>query len=307
MASVVVMFSVAVFAFILLYLTPGDPAYVIAGEEATADQITEIRARLGLDRSFHVQLGKWLASLARGDLGESIFSGRKVTSLIWGRVEPSISLALLSTIIAVGTAIPLGVLAAWKMNTWIDRAVMTFSVMGFAVPSFVLGLLLMWVLGIKLGVLPVAQYEPFSLEWGGFGLYLKHLILPATTTGLGFMGFIARMTRSSMVEVLNQDYIRTARAKGLTENIVLFRHALRNAALPIITVIGLGMGLLISGLVVVETVFAIPGLGKLVVDALRVRDYPIIQGMILVVSGIYVMMNLIVDVLYAYFDPRIKY
>ena len=307
LAGIPVILMVALFTFGLLYLAPGDPAYLIAPEESTQEEIDAIRHKLGLDRPFHERLGKWLFAIAQGDLGESIFSKYSVTGLIKDRVEPTLSLSILSALIAIMVAVPLGVLAAWKANTWIDRTVMVIAILGFAVPSFFLGFMLMWGFGIHWRFFPVSGYEPFSLDPGNFVEYMKHLILPSLTTGLVFMGLITRMTRASMLEVLHEDYIRTARAKGLGERIVLFRHALRNAALPILTIIGLGVALLISGLVVVETVFAIPGLGLLVVDAISRRDYPVIQGMILLVATVYVVVNLTVDVLYAYFDPRIRY
>ena len=302
--SIMVVLLVAFFTFSLLYLTPGDPAYIIAGKESTPADIATIRTRLGLDRPFHERLWKWSRALAQGDLGESVFSGSKVTDLIEDRLEPSISLTILSTFFSIAIGVPLGVLAAWKANTWIDGAVMFIAVVGLAVPSFVLGLLLLWVLGVQWRFLPVAGYEHIS---DGFVPYIRHLILPAFTAAVGFVGLLARMTRSNMLEVLREDYIRTARAKGLKEQSVLFRHALQNAALPVLTIIGMGVALLIAGLIVVETVFAVPGLGLLVKDALSRRDYPIIQGMILLVAGAYVVMNLIVDILYAYLDPRIRY
>lgn len=304
LASIPVLLMVGLLTFSLLYLTPGNPAYVLAGEEASIEQVKAVERKMGLDRPFHIRLWKWFATLAKGDLGESSYSRYAVTDLIKARIEPTLSLSILSTVLAVVTAIPLGVLAAWKAHTWVDRMVMLISSLGFAVPSFFLGFVIMWTFGIKWQLLPVSGYEPIS---EGFGPYIKRLIMPSVTTGLVFMALIARMTRASMLEVLQEDYIRTARAKGLAERLVLFRHALRNAALPILTIIGLGIALLVSGLVVVETVFAVPGMGRLVVEALQARDYPVIQGMILVVASVYIAVNLIVDILYAYLDPRIRY
>ena len=304
LASIPVVFIVALFTFTLLYLMPGDPAVVMAGMDASPNDIERIRARLGLNDPFHERLGQWLGSVARGNLGESVFSKYKVTDMMKDRIEPTLSLAILSTLFSVGVALPLGVLAAWKANTWIDRAVMLISSVGIAMPSFFLGFVLMWGIAIKGGVLPVLGYTP---PGEGFLEYIRHLILPSITVGLGFMALIARMTRASMMEVLQEDYIRTARAKGLGERLVLSRHALRNAALPVLTVIGLGVAILIAGLVVVEKVFAIPGMGSLVVDAITRRDYPVIQGMILLVAAIYIVVNLFVDVMYAYLDPRIRY
>jgi peptide/nickel transport system permease protein len=295
---------VAIFTFGLLYLTPGDPAVFLAGEEGTTAEIEEVRHRLGLDRPFHIRLGKWLGSLARGDLGKSILNEFPVSTLIKQRVEASLSLAILSTLMAVGIAVPLGVLAAWKANSWIDRSVMVFSSLGFAVPGFFLGFILMWIFGIRWHLLPPAGYVPIGED---FEQYIRRLVLPGIATALTFMALITRMTRASMMEVLKEDYIRTARAKGLGEKIVLFRHALRNASLPVLTVIGLGTALLLSGLVVTETVFNVPGLGRLVFDAIRTRDYPVIQGMVIVTASVYIFVNLAVDLMYGYLDPRIRY
>ena len=304
LASIPVLLMVAVLTFLLLYLTPGNPAYILAGEEASLEQVKAVEKKMGLDRPFHIRLGKWFATLAKGDLGESSYSRYKVTKLIKDRIGPTLSLSVLATVFAVTTAIPLGVIAAWKAHTWVDRTVMVFSSLGFAVPSFFLGFVIMWTFGINWELLPVSGYEPIS---DGFGPYIKRLLMPAATTALVFMALIARMTRASMLEVLQEDYIRTARAKGLGERLVLFRHALRNAALPILTIVGMGIALLVSGLVVVETVFAVPGLGRLVKEAIDARDYPVIQGMILVVASVYILINLVVDILYAYLDPRIRY
>lgn len=304
LASIPVIFIVAFFTFGLLYLTPGDPAYVLAGEESTTEEIEQIRANLGLDRPFHIRLGKWMGNLAQGDLGKSVLSNKDVTWLIKGRIEPSMSLAILSAMIAIFAAIPMGVLAAWKANTWIDRTIMVISSLGFAIPGFFLGFIIMWAFGIKWQILPVAGYVPIHEDFIEYG---KRLIMPAITTALVFMALIARMTRATMMEVLQEDYIRTARSKGLGEKVVLFRHAFRNAALPVLTVIGIGVALLISGLVVTETVFAVPGMGQLIFDAISNRDYPVIQGMILVAASVYILVNLGVDILYAYLDPRIRY
>ena len=304
MASIPVMLVVGLFTFSLLYLTPGDPAAIILGDQATVEDLERIREKLGLNEAFHIRFGKWLGTVLSGDLGDSLFSNRKVTSLIWARVQPTISLTVLSLSLAVGTGVPLGILAAYKANTWIDRVVMVASVLGIAVPSFVMGFLVMWLFGIKFQIFPVAGFSPIT---EGFGDYMKHLAMPALTISMAFMALIARMTRASMMEVLQEDYIRTARAKGLGNRLVLFRHALKNAMLPVLTIIGLGLAGLVAGLVVVETVFAVPGLGRLVTDAISRRDYPVIQGVILTVSAVYIFVNLLVDVLYAYMDPRIRY
>jgi len=303
-ATLIVMAVVALFVFSLLFLTPGDPAAVIAGDVATADDIQRIRAKLGLDEPFLVQFGGWVGRLLHGDLGTSIFTNLPVTTLIGQRVQPTVSLTLLTLVVAVLIAVPVGVVAAAKAGTWTDRLVMGFSVLAFSVPVFVLAYLLIGLFSILLEWLPVQGYRPFS---DGLWPWLSHLILPSIALGTVYMAFIARITRAAMLDVLAQDYIRTANAKGLAPRAVLTRHALKNAGVPIITVIGIGIALLISGAIVTETVFAIPGIGRLTVDAILRRDYPIIQGVILLFSGVYVLINLLVDLSYRLFDPRIRY
>jgi peptide/nickel transport system permease protein len=303
-ATFLVMAVVALVVFSLLFLTPGDPAAVIAGDIATADDIKHIRAKLGLDQPFLVQFGGWVWRLLHGDLGTSIFTNLPVTTLIGQRVQPTVSLTLCTLVVAVLIAVPLGVIAAARAGTWADRLVMGFSVLGFSVPVFVLAYLLIIVFSVKLEWLPVQGYRPLS---EGVWPWLSHLILPSIALGTVYMALIARITRAAMLDVLSQDYIRTANAKGLAPRAVLTRHALKNAGVPIITVIGIGIALLISGAIVTETVFAIPGLGRLTVDAILRRDYPIIQGVILMFSGVYVLINLLVDLSYTLFDPRISY
>jgi len=303
-ATFIVMAVVALFVFSLLFLTPGDPAAVIAGDIATADDIKLIRTKLGLDEPFLVQFGSWVGRLLQGDLGTSIFTSLPVTKLIGQRVEPTVSLTLLTLVIAVLIAVPVGVLAAAKAGSRIDRFVMGASVLAFSVPVFVLAYLLISLFSIELEWLPVQGYRRLS---EGVWPWLSHLILPSIALGTVYMALIARITRAAMLDVLSQDYIRTANAKGLGSRAVLTRHALKNAGVPIITVIGIGVALLISGAIVTETVFAIPGIGRLTVDAILRRDYPIIQGVILLFSGIYVLINLAVDLSYRLFDPRIQY
>ncbi len=303
-ATLIVMAVVALFVFSLLFLTPGDPAAVIAGDVATADDIQRIRAKLGLNEPFLVQFGGWVGRLLHGDLGTSIFTNLPVTTLVGQRVQPTVSLTLLTLVVAVLIAVPLGVIAAARAGTWADRLVMGFSVLGFSVPVFVLAYMLIIVFSVKLEWLPVQGYRPLS---EGIWPWLSHLILPSIALGTVYMAFIARITRAAMLDVLSQDYIRTANAKGLAPRAVLTRHALKNAGVPIITVIGIGIALLISGAIVTETVFAIPGIGRLTVDAILRRDYPIIQGVILLFSGVYVLINLLVDLSYRLFDPRIRY
>ena len=309
LVTIPVLAVVGLFTFLLLRVTPGDPAALIAGNEATQEEYLEIRERLGLDEPIYVQLGKWTGRIARGDFGNSIRSGKPVFELIRGRVGPSVSLTVATEIIAVLVAIPLGVLAAWKANSVVDRAVMVFAAVGFSVPIFWLGFILIWLFGLwAFGmddpILPVAGYVKITDDFGG---YIRHLILPSLSLGLVVIALIARMTRASVLEVLKEDYVRTARAKGMAEKTVLIRHALRNASLPILTVIGLGLAGLLSGAVVTESVFAIPGLGRLAVEAIATRDYPIIQAMIILIGSFYVFINLVVDILYAFLDPRIRY
>ena len=304
LATIPVMGVVAIAVFALLHATPGDPAVIIAGDYATGEDIARIRAKLGLDQPFLTQVGLWVGRIVRGDLGTSIFSGLPVTTLIGQRVGTTAWLTLFAMLISVGIGVPLGVLAAWRKGAWIDRLVMIFAVSGFSIPTFWLGFILVYVFAISVGWLPVQGYIPIT---AGFWPFLSHLILPALTLSAVYMALIARMTRASMLGVLDEDYIRTAFAKGVAPRGVLIRHALKNASLPVVTIIGIGFALLIGGAVVTESVFALPGLGRLTVDAIIRRDYPVIQGVILIVSGVYVLINLVVDVLYVVLDPRIRY
>jgi len=304
LATIPVMAVVAVFVFGLLHLTPGDPASIIAGDYATAEDIARIHKQLGLDRPLHVQFVAWIGRVLTGDLGTSIFSRLPVARLIRQRLEPTIVLSITTLIIAVALAVPLGVLAAWRAGTWLDRGVMGFAVFGFSVPVFVLGYLLIYLFAIRLDWLPVQGYV--SLDRGLWPC-LRSLLLPSFALGIIYMALIARITRASVLEVLTQDYIRTAEAKGLAPLAVLLSHALKNASVPIVTIIGVGLTLVIGGVVVTESVFAIPGVGRLTVDAILRRDYPIIQGVILVFSGVYVLVNLLIDVSYTFLDPRIRY
>ena len=305
-ATVPVLAIVAVLVFLLLRLTPGDPAAILAGDAANTEQIAQIRTGLGLDRPIPVQFAIWLGNILSGDLGESFYFKMKVTTLISQRIEPTLALATVTILIAVAVSVPLGVLAAWRFGGWLDRALMGFSVLGFSVPVFVLAYILIWIVALKLGWLPVQGYMRLG-DAGGVWPYLRHLILPAITLSVIYIALIARVTRAAVLETLGEDYIRTARAKGLSESRVLVRHALANAAVPIATVIGLGVALLIGGVVVTESVYAIPGLGRLTVDAVLARDFPTIQGVILLFSFAYVVVNLLVDLSYIFFDPRIRY
>jgi peptide/nickel transport system permease protein len=304
LATVPVMATVAIFVFLLLRLSPGDPAAILAGDTASPADIERIREQLGLTQPIHIQFIEWIGRLFRGDLGTSIISKLPVSTMIGQRMEPTLALATTTIIFAVLVAVPLGVIAAWKHGTWIDRAVMAFSVLGFSIPTFVLGYL--WIYGISMNLrwLPVQGYSPIA---NGFGPFIERLILPTLTLSVIYIALIARITRASVLEILNEDYIRTAHAKGMRERKILIKHALRNAAVPIVTIIGIGIALLISGVVVTESVFNLPGLGRLTVDAVLARDYPIIQGVILVFSGVYVLVNLTIDLLYTVLDPRIRY
>ncbi|CAN1559351.1 DppB ABC-type dipeptide/oligopeptide/nickel transport systems, permease components [Rhabdaerophilaceae bacterium] len=303
LATFPVMAIVAIVVFSLLHLSPGDPAHVLAGETATPEEVQRIREALGLERPFLVRFAEWGLGIVQGDLGQSIFFGRPVADLIAQRAWPSIALSLLAMSIAIVIAVPLGTLAAWRAGRAADKLSMGFAVIGFSLPVFVLCYLLIFLFSVKLGWLPVQGYRNLS---DGPWEFLRHLILPALALGLVYSALIARITRTAMLEVLGQDYMRTARAKGLGLARMIIRHALMNAAVPIVTVIGIGFGLLISGVVVTETVFNIPGVGRLTVDAILRRDYPVIQGVVLVFSAVYVLINLAVDLSYVLFDPRIR-
>ena len=304
LATVPVLLIVAVLVFLMLRLTPGDPAAILAGDAADTQQIERIRDSLGLNQPIPVQFGIWFGKLLTGDLGESFYYKTQVTTLIGQRLEATLSLATTTIVIAVLVAVPLGVLAAWRFGSLFDRFLMGFSVLGFSIPVFVLAYLMIWLVSIKLGWLPVQGYKPLA---DGVGPWLRHLILPSLTLSVIYIALIARVTRAAVLDTLGEDYIRTARAKGLPESTVLVRHALSNAAVPIVTIIGIGVALLIGGVVVTESVYAIPGLGRLTVDAVLARDFPTIQGVILLFSFAYVLVNLLVDLSYVFFDPRIRY
>ena len=303
-ATIPVMAVVALFVFLMLRLSPGDPAAVIAGDYASPEDIAKIRTQLGLDQPIIVQFSTWVWSLMQGNLGISIFSNLPVTKLIAQRLEPTLMLSLTTLIFAVVVAVPMGVIAAWKAGTWVDRLIMVFAVFGFSVPVFVLGYMMIFSFSMELGILPVQGYKsPFDDFWQ----FVRHITLPTITLSVIYIALIARITRASMLEVLEEDYIRTARAKGQTESRVLISHALKNASIPIVTIIGIGIALLIGGVVVTESVYNIPGLGRLEVDAILKRDYPIIQGLILMFSFVYIIINLVIDIVYTILDPRIRY
>lgn len=304
LAAIPVLLIVAVVTFSLVHLTPGDPASLMAGDQALPEDIERIKDKLGLNRPLYEQMGIYFWGILRGDFGESVFTKFPVTTLIGQRLEPTISIAIFSQLVAIIIAVPAGILAAWKANTWIDRALMVFAVAGLAIPSFWLGANLIWVFAVNLGWFPALGYVSISegvLPW------LRSITLPSIAIGFISAALIARMTRASMLEVLREDYIRTARAKGLGDYKVLIAHAFKNASIPVVTIIGIGLAGLVSGLVVTEAVFAIPGVGRLIVDAVLRRDYPVIQGVVLMVTFVYVLINLAVDIVYGYLDPRIRY
>jgi peptide/nickel transport system permease protein len=288
----------------LLRLTPGDPAAIIAGDLASPEQVAKIRAHMGLDKPLYAQFVVWLLQLIRGDLGVSLTSGVSVSAIIADRVGPSIALGLSTIFLSILIAVPLGVVAAWRQGTTVDRAVMAFSVLGFSVPVFVKGYIFIFLFSIQLGWLPVQGYRPIT---SGLWPFIERLLLPTFVLSLGYIALIARITRTSVLEVLGDDFIRTARAKGVRERAVLVQHALRNAAVPIVTIIGVGVGMLLSGVVVAESVFNVPGVGRLVVEAVLARDYPVVQGLILLFSFTYIAINLFVDISYTLLDPRIRY
>ena len=299
-----VLVVVALIVFMILRLTPGDPAAALVGDNGTSADIARIHASLGLDRPLPVQFVKWTGQFLQGNLGDSYYMKEPVTRLIAQRIAPTVSLSALTLVMTLLLAVPLGVIAASRHGGWLDRTLMGVSVMGFSVPSFVVGYILIWAVALHAKLLPVQGYAPLS---AGIGPWLTHLILPATTLSIVYLALIARVTRAAVAEALTEDYIRTARAKGISEARVLIRHALANAAVPIVTVIGIGVGLLIGGVVVTETVYAIPGLGQLTVDAVLARDFPLVQGITLFFSFVYVLINLLVDMSYVLLDPRIRY
>jgi peptide/nickel transport system permease protein len=304
LSTIPVFVFVGLFVFFLLRLTPGDPAIVIAGDQASSAQIEAIREQLGLNRPVLDQLLSWAAQLFRGDLGRSVFSDIPVTRLIGQRLEPTVMLALVAIVFSIVIALPLGTIAAVRAGGVVDRIVMALAVLGFSSPVFVIAFLLVYVFALTLGWFPTQGYTPLS---DGLFACLRGLILPGMALALLYASLLARVTRASLLEVLSEDYIRTANAKGLTPARITIRHALSNSAVPIVTVIGIGMASLLGGVVVTETVFNIPGLGRLAADAIQRRDYPVVQGLILVFSSVYVVINLLVDLSYVLFDPRVRY
>jgi peptide/nickel transport system permease protein len=304
LALIPVALVVATVGFVLIHLAPGDPASVIAGPDATADDVARIQRQLGLDAPLPMQLLRWYGRLAQGDLGQSIFLRRPVLEAIVDRAEPTILLTLYATLVAVALGVPAGVLAARHHDEVTDQTLMTAALVGISIPNFLLGLLLILLFSVRLGWFPVAGYVP--LEYGWLKT-LRSLTLPAFALGVVQSALIARITRSAMLDVLREQYIVAGRARGLSERAVVYKHALKNAMIPTITVVGISFAILVSGAVVVETVFNIPGLGRLIISAVLRRDYPVIQGVVLCIAGIYMLINLAVDLSYVVFDPRVRY
>lgn len=298
-----VLFVVSIAIFLIVHLTPGDPAAAILGLEASEEQIQELNETMGLNLPIYQQYFNWVSGVLQGDFGDSYFMNEPVTDAIFKHLGPTVSLALLAEIVALVLALPIGILAAYRRGSFTDKSLMVISLLGMAIPSFLLGLLLMLAFGVALQWLPVAGYKPLSQ---GLWNHLRYLILPAISLGAFQAALVARMTRSSMLEVLNKGFIKTARAKGVKEHKVVIKHAFRNAFLPILTVIGQSFGALVTGAVVVETIFNLPGLGQLIMNSIERRDFAVIQGVVLFVTLIYVFINLIVDLLYGVIDPRVR-
>jgi peptide/nickel transport system permease protein len=300
--AIPVMFVVAAGVFLLLYLTPGDPVSVILGPDASPQRISELRQQLGLDQPVPIQVAHWFGRLLHGDLGQSIYLNRPVTQTILERAEPTLMLTMLATLFAILVGLPIGIVSATRAGSWADLGAMLVALGGISMPSFWVGLNLIFVFAVVMGVLPVAGYQPLST---GLWENLRYLMLPAVTLGFAQAALLARMSRSLMLDVLREDYVRTARSKGVVERKVVLYHALRNAMVPLVTVMGLTFAILMGGAVITEQVFNIPGVGRLLVQSVLRRDYPVVQGIVLVIAFNYVAINLCVDILYGLFDPRV--
>src|SRR5438552_8420373 len=303
-ALIPVALVVATVAFVLIHLAPGDPAAIIAGPDAPAEDIAQLRRTLGLELPLHVQLTRWYGRLLRGDLGQSIFLRKPVVDAILDRAEPTVLLTLSAILVSIVIGVPAGVLSARHHNSFTDQAFMVFALLGISIPNFLLGLIFVLVFGVWLAWFPVAGYSPLEDGWLATA---RSLVMPAFALGLVQSALIARIARSSMLDVLREQFVTTGRAKGLAERAIVYKHALRNALVPTVTVIGISFAVLISGAVVVETVFNIPGLGRLIISAVLRRDYPVVQGVVLVIAGVYMLVNLLVDLSYLVIDPRVKY
>ncbi|MBB4003211.1 ABC transporter permease [Aurantimonas endophytica] len=318
MAAVPVVLVVVILVFLLVRIAPGDPAERLAARDsfslsdsadvtsrasASSERAADARARMGIDQPVHVQFGEWVSLVIRGEFGESFVYRQPVATLVWQRLEPSLSIALFTTVLSVAVGIPLGAIAAWQAGRLVDRAVLGFCALGLSLPAFVAGYLLIYLFAIKLAWLPVQGYRPLS---EGVGTWASHLLLPSLSLTFLFAALAASMTRMAVLGVLHEDYIRTARAKGLPESLVLFRHALPNAANPVLTVIGIGIAVLLGGVVVTESVFNIPGIGRLTTDAVLAGDYPVVQAVVLLAALVNVGVNLAIDLAYGLFDPRLR-
>jgi peptide/nickel transport system permease protein len=302
-ALIPILLGLSIASFALVHVIPGDPALVMLGGEGTPQQVQELRKQLGLDRPLIVRYGEWLGRVLRGDLGESLYNRTRITDELRWRFPTTLALVCLSLLLSIGVGVPAGLISAVYRNSWIDHAARLLTLVSLSLPSFWLGLMLIILFSLKLNLLPIVGYKPITIDsWGG----IRFLILPGAALGTYLAALLARLVRSSVLEVLGQEYIRTARAKGLPEHVVLFRHALRNALVPAVTVIGINVGILLGGSAVIETLFVLPGVGQLVVTALYNRDLPVIQGLILYISVLYVLINLAVDLLYTYLDPRLR-
>ena len=303
LALVPMLLALTMVSFALVHVIPGDPALVMMGGEGTPQAVEELRHQLGLDRPLHVRYLEWLGQISRGDLGQSLYNKTRVSEeLVW-RMPTTLALVTLALVFAVAIGVPAGLLSAAFRNSWIDHAARLLTLVSLSLPGFWLGLMLIILFSLWLDLLPIVGYEPITQ---GFGKALPYLILPSLALGANLAALLTRLTRSSMLEVLGQDYVRTARAKGLRDRAVLMRHALRNALIPIVTAIGINLGILLGGSAVIETVFVLPGVGQLVVRSLYNRDLPVIQGLVLYVAVVYVLVNLLVDILYTYLDPRLR-
>src|SRR5690625_4088605 len=298
-----VLFVVSIVIFMLVHITPGDPASVMLGVDATQEQLAELRQEMGLDLPIYQQYFNWVGGVFQGDFGVSYFMKEPVTQSIFSHIGPTLSLAIIAQTITILIAVPLGIAAANRRGTMADQSIMGVSLLGMSIPSFLLGLFLILLIGVKLGWLPVAGYQPLS---SGLWNHIKYLIMPAISLGAIQAALVARMTRTSMLEVLNTNFIKTAQAKGVKKRAIVYKHALRNAFLPILTVIGQTFGVLVAGAVVTETIFNIPGIGQLIINSVERRDYAVIQGVVLFVTLSYVLINLVIDLLYGFVDPRVR-
>ena len=306
LSMIPVMLLVSLIVFFITHLTPGDPAIMMLGEEANPQALAALRKELGLDQPLAVQYGAWLGKVARGDLGRSLRSNQPVSEAILQRLPPTIELTILAMLISLSIAIPTGIISATQRNSASDLVVTTLALIGVSMPNFFLAILLILIFSLNLGWLPpiAVKFTPITQDVVG---NLQTMILPALTLGAATVAIVARLTRSSLLEVLNQEYIRTARAKGLAERAVIYGHALKNAMIPVVTIVGLQVGGLLGGAVITETIFALPGVGRLVVDSIFQRDFPLVQGVVLLLAFVFLLTNLVVDILYGFLDPRIRY